>query len=172
MLTTDPDTPARNDEHRDQPTGNDIPDDSLPDWARRSLYSSNPTGRLYSFLAAHLPPELLSFIPDAPHSSPDPFISSPEPTPGANDEFRQRLLTSLSDGQILCTAYNRAVRKSRSPWGYIHLENVHDLLGIMKEPGEEQHDLDMSLGGSQRANAKAKSSWTFRRTENLRYWAA
>ena len=174
MLTTDPDSvdsPARN-EHGGQLNGNDIPDDSLLDWARRSSYPSDPTGRLYSFIAAHLPPELLGFIPDAPPSSPDPFLSSPDPTPGTNDEFRQRLLTSLSDGQILCTAYNQVVRRSRSPWGYIHLENVHDLLGIMNEPEKEQLELDLSLGSSQRANAKAKSSWTFRRTENLRYWAA
>jgi hypothetical protein len=171
MLTVEPE-PALQDEGRGGTLN--VPDDPLPDWARRSSYPNDPLRRLCSFIAAHLPPELLNFLPSptVSTSSPDPFISSPTPTPGNADEFRERLLVALSDGQILCTAYNVAVRRSRNPWGYIHLENVHDLLGITKEPEEEQPELDMSLGSTQRAGAKAKSSWTFRRTENLRYWAA
>lgn len=164
---------------RDQEVGSgldddDLPDDSLPDWARRSSHPNDPLGRLYSFIAAHLPPELIGFLPSPTvrPGSPDPFISPTTPTPGNGDEFRESLLVALSDGQILCTSYNVAVRRSRNPWGYVHLENVHDLLGIAKEPEEEQPELDMSLGSVQRASAKAKGSWTFRRTENLRYWAA
>ena len=177
MLTTEPDsisidTRVPDDGQEHHQNDNSIPDDSLPSWARRSSYASDPVGRLYSFIAAHLPPELLSFLPTAPPSPQDPFISSPTPTSGIDDGFRERLLTVLSDGQILCTAYNLAVRRSRNPWGYIHLENVHDLLDVSKEPENEQLELDMSLGSSQRTNAKAKSGWTFRRTENLRYWAA
>lgn len=153
---------------------NDIADDSLPDWAKRSLFKDNPTNRLHALIAAHLPPELLAFLP-YPRSldqTSDPFTASISQSAEDSAAFRDRLLTVLSDGQILCTAYNLVVRKSRNPWGYIQLENVHDLLGLTHEPEKEQAELDLSLGSSQRGNAKTKSSWTFRRTENLKYWAA
>lgn len=151
----------------------DIPDEELPDWAKRSSYKENPMGRLHSLIATHLPPELLEYLPSFPSLSEnsDPFTVTPTSAlTESRNAFREQLLTALSDGQILCTAYNLTVRKSRNPWGYIQLENVHDLLGLTHEPEREQPELDLSLGSSQRG--KAKSSWTFRRTENLRYWAA
>ncbi|KAF8321250.1 hypothetical protein DL93DRAFT_2073052 [Clavulina sp. PMI_390] len=156
------------------PISPSIPDESLAEWAQRASFEGDPIGRIHAMIAAHLPPELLGFLP-SPSTSldpSDPFATSSAPTERDQQAFREHLLTVLSDGQIICTTYNAIVRRSRNPWGYIQLENVHDLLGLTEEPEREHLDLDLSLGSSQRANAKSKSSWTFRRTENLRYWAA
>ncbi len=144
----------------------EIPDQELPDWAKRSRFEYDPVCRLLSFLIYHLPSELLSFLPYPP-TPPSSPIASPS---SAQKTFRSKLLDILSDGQIICTAYNGAVRKSKKPWGFIQLETVHDLLGLTEDSGADE-EKDLMTLGSHLSN-KGKVSWTFRRTENLRYWAA
>jgi hypothetical protein len=97
-----------------------------------------------SLLITLLPAELLPLLPP--------------PT----DSSRSTLLLRLSSGQILCTVYNIAVRRSKKPWGYINKDSIHDIATI-----EAQAE---AVGESERERRKV--GWTFRRTDNLRLWAA
>jgi hypothetical protein len=165
LLTEEPESMEVLDEEDEE-----VPEESLPEWAKPSRFDSDPLARLHSFLVHHLPVELLSFLPmtSSPPPSPSPLGSA---AVGGRFLFREQLLSTLSDGQILCTAYNIVVRKSAKPWGFIQLENVHDLLGLTEDHDQDKNpDAEMILGGSMRG--RGKGSWTFRRTENLRYWAA
>jgi len=72
---------------------------------------------------------------------------------------RAILLQSLSSGQLLCFAYNTGVRWSRKPWGYISKDAVHDIVALEQAAAQDKDE-------------KGKRGWTFRRTDNLRLWAA
>ncbi|KAF8530084.1 hypothetical protein BU17DRAFT_36181 [Hysterangium stoloniferum] len=121
-----------------------IDDDELPDWAKRSRFEDNPLARLLSLLVSLLPADLLSLLPPP------------------SDSSRSTLLLRMSSGQILCTAYNIAVRKSKQPWGYISKAAIHDIAAL-----EAQAELP-----NENEREKRKKGWTFRRTDNLRLWAA
>ncbi|EFP87511.1 uncharacterized protein PGTG_13882 [Puccinia graminis f. sp. tritici CRL 75-36-700-3] len=103
----------------------------LPDWARNDRFlikssrtddqgnpidglENDPLGRLFSCLVSHLPHELLSHLVP-PHG-----------------EFGSRIgfLDSLSDGTLLCLAYNTVLRKSQRPWGFIPVESIHNLVTL------------------------------------------
>ncbi|GJJ14255.1 hypothetical protein Clacol_008519 [Clathrus columnatus] len=121
-----------------------IPDEELPDWAKRGKFSDDPIARLTSLLVTLLPPDLLHLLPLL------------------NDTSRTTLLNSLSSGQVLCNAYNIAVRRSKKPWGYINNAAVHDMAALENEATNDP-DTDPD---------KKKVGWTFRRTDNLRLWMA
>lgn len=74
---------------------------------------------------------------------------------------RTELLLTLSSGQALCVAYNVGVRRSRKPWGYISKEAIHDILA-----------LEQAQSASGENEDKGRKGWTFRRSDNLRLWAA
>lgn len=99
-------------------------------------------GRLYALLVSFLPDSLNQLLP------------SPVKDPVA---FMDR----LSDGQMLCIVFNSVLRRSRRPWGFIPPQDIHDITGLEKEEGDETTK-----------TSKSKTSWTFRRTDNLRIWAA
>jgi hypothetical protein len=144
-----------------------IPDSELPEWAQRE-FSQNTSGecirfliqrskthtnftvRLHSLLSFHLVPDLKALLPSHP-DSPD-------------ESFRLDLLTRLSDGQLLCISYNSIVRRSKKPWGFIQPASIHDIVALEKEKQADKEDNDKKNKGTK--------SWTFRRTENLRMWAA
>ncbi|KAF8335400.1 uncharacterized protein EI90DRAFT_3153008 [Cantharellus anzutake] len=161
--TEDTDDAAIEEEEEEE---EEIPDNELPDWAKRSKFHHEPLSRLLSFLISYLPPDLLPFLPFPP----TPPSSPPASPSSAQRKFRSKLLDVLSDGQIICTAYNGAVRKSKRPWGFIQLETVHDLLELTEDSDVEEEKDPMSLGSGMQT--KGKTTWTFRRTENLRFWAA
>ncbi|EIW52733.1 uncharacterized protein TRAVEDRAFT_155506 [Trametes versicolor FP-101664 SS1] len=117
-----------------------IEDDDLPAWAKRTTFIGDDFGRLVALLAALLPGDLLRLLP----TDPDEHAS---------------ILRVLSSGQLLCTAYNAGVRKSRKPWGYVDRDAIHDIAAL---------ELAQAVEGS----TEAKRGWTFRRTDNLRLWAA
>ncbi|TFY68800.1 hypothetical protein EVJ58_g806 [Rhodofomes roseus] len=120
-----------------------IEDDDLPDWAKRSTFVDDPlAGRLHALLVALLPANLL---PQLPHPPPD----------------RSAVLQVLSSGQLLCVAYNVGVRKSRKPWGFVSRDAIHDIIMLEAQSPD---------GGQE--GEKNKRGWTFRRTDNLRLWAA
>lgn len=91
---------------------------------------------------------IFSFLP--PHLQ---FALSPASS-------RSSFLESLSSGQLLCVAYNAAVRKSKKPWGYVSKDGIHDILAL------EKADREANEGNG---DARRKG-WTFRRTDNLRLW--
>ena len=136
----------------------EVDDEDLPIWAKRTSfadddygmyarfmrnYAAEPLspGRLHSMLVAFLPAIVLRLLPV---SSSDHGV----------------LLNALSSGQLLCHAYNHAVRRSRKPWGYVNKDAIHDIAAL-----EEAQSAQGTEGQNRRG-------WTFRRTDNLRLWAA
>ncbi|QRV80963.1 hypothetical protein RhiJN_08978 [Ceratobasidium sp. AG-Ba] len=102
----------------------------LPDWASVEPFGGDLIARTNALLQYFLPPQLSTLLP-------------PEPT-------RETLLMALSDGQMLCVAYNAAVRKSKKAWGFINASSIHETAsGLTEEAGR-----------------------TFRKKENLGLWAA
>lgn len=119
----------------------------------------------------------------------------------ARDDI-EALLALLSDGYLLCCAFNEAVRRSDKPWGYISSREMHDLEAeeavlLHKETSraksaQEAAMLTFQTRFSRKADASEgalnvddvearvrveentgnRPGWTFRRTENLRVWAA
>jgi hypothetical protein len=73
-------------------------------------------------------------------------------------------MLSLSSGQLLCAAYNAGVRKSKKPWGYINKTAIRDIAALELEDSNTQE--------GEGEKEKRQKAWTFRRTENLRLWAA
>ncbi|CAE6447953.1 unnamed protein product [Rhizoctonia solani] len=108
-------------------------EDGLPDWASVEPFGGDLIGRTTSLIRYLLPPTLSSHIPPAP--------------------TRETLLNVLSDGHLLCAAYNSGVRKSKKAWGFINASSIHETALATNEE-------------------KVSGSWTFRRKENLGLWAA
>ncbi|VDB85610.1 unnamed protein product [Peniophora sp. CBMAI 1063] len=100
--------------------------------------------RTHALLSSLLPPDLSSHLP--PPSSPP-----------------HELWTALSSGQLLCVAYNVGVRRSRKPWGYIARDGIHDIVAL---------EAAAASGTEEEREKERKGGWTFRRTDNLRLWAA
>ena len=105
-----------------------------------SLTAHTDAGRLHALLVALLPAAMLRLLP----------VSSSD---------HGAILSSLSSGQLLCHAYNHAVRRSRQPWGYVNKDAIHDIAAL--EEAQTAQSAETS-----------KRGWTFRRTDNLRLWAA
>lgn len=121
----------------EEPEGSEdesVDENELPPWARlhSSTYASH-LERAYALLVAFLPVDLL------------PTLMFP------SDAGRIPFLESLSSGQLLCVAYNAAVRKSRKPWGFVAKDAIHDIISLENASSDEK-----------------KGRWTFRRTDNLR----
>jgi hypothetical protein len=76
---------------------------------------------------------------------------------------RASLLQAISSGQVLCVAYNAGVRKSRKPWGYVNKDAIHDIAALEAQTPGQDGDQEFE---------RTKRGWTFRRTDNLRLWAA
>jgi hypothetical protein len=96
------------------------------------------TGRMHALLKSVLPSPLVAILPD-------------------DVSDRTTILEKLASGQLLCVAYNAAVRHSRKPWGFISQDSIHDIA---------------ALEASGEACEAKQSGWTFRRSDNLRLWAA
>ena len=93
---------------------------------------------MHAFLKSVLPSSLAPVLPD-------------------DASNRTIILEKLASGQLLCVAYNAAVRLSRRPWGYISQDSIHDIA---------------ALEAAAEAGEAKWSGWTFRRSDNLRLWAA
>ncbi|KAH7914926.1 hypothetical protein BJ138DRAFT_1142950 [Hygrophoropsis aurantiaca] len=115
-----------------------VDEEDLPEWSKRDSFPDDSLGRAHALLQTLLPDYLLPSLPSTSE--------------------RDSLLLSLSSGQLLCVAYNTAVRRSRKPWGYISLDSIHDIVAL-EQTAEHVDD-------------KSKTGWTFRRIDNLRLWAA
>jgi hypothetical protein len=104
---------------------------ALPEWAQTSRFADRPLEQVHALLSAFLPSSLRPRLGAAPDA--------------------QALLDSLADGQLLCLAYNNALRSSRRPWGFVPPNAIHDLTA---------------------SSASVAVGRTFRRFENLRVLAA
>ncbi|KAG0150084.1 hypothetical protein CROQUDRAFT_652764 [Cronartium quercuum f. sp. fusiforme G11] len=112
-------------------------DGELPGWAK---VKTDPLKRAHACLVHHLPVDELV------------HLASPVGPEGSRESF----LKSLSDGMLVCVAYNVALRESQRPWGFIPVESIHNL-----------YDLERGSSGE-----GSRIGLTFRRMENLRVWAA
>lgn len=115
-----------------------VDDDDLPDWAKRAAFHGDPLGRIHALLKSVLPSPLAAILPE-------------------DTSDRTTILEKLASGQLLCVAYNSAVRQSRKPWGFISQDSIHDIV---------------ALEASAEVGEAKRSGWTFRRSDNLRLWAA
>lgn len=127
--------------------GSTVSDSELPDWAKRTTFP-NPSSPSHPSLA-RVHALLVSLLP-----------ATLLPTLPRTADDRSEFLQSLTTGQLLCVAYNLGVRRSRKPWGYISKDSIHDIIAL-----EEQA---IAADGE----GKGRKGWTFRRTDNLRLWAA
>lgn len=156
-------TSILNDSLAEEPEGMDVieeestvDDDDLPEWAKRSTFRNDTIG---GFLLAPVHP---CYINRQPAGRMHAFFKSVLPSPLAAilpDDVSNRItiLEKLASGQLLCVAYNAAVRQSRKPWGYISQDSIHDI---------------NTLEAVAEASDAKRSGWTFRRSDNLRLWAA
>ncbi|EJT98219.1 hypothetical protein DACRYDRAFT_118938 [Dacryopinax primogenitus] len=154
---------------------------SLPDWAQTERFTTLAE-RTHALLAFYLPSALQPRLP----------LPTPE------EDF----WLALQSGQLICVAYNAAVRRSSKPWGYIEPRAIHDIIALDLAASQPPpppvpeapvlHPLHHALGpqftgkkGQQQrpepveplrpqmtGSARKEGGWTFRRTENLRLFAA
>lgn len=66
------------------------------------------------------------------------------------------------------------MRRSRKPWGYISKDAIHDIVALEQAAAEdlENKEKEKDKEKEKEEKEKGKRSWTFRRTDNLRLWAA
>lgn len=102
------------------------------------------TERLLECLRAHLPPDLLERLPEDPTSNPA--------------QLRTDLLHALSDGQLLCVAYNVALRKSQRPWGFLNPTSIHDIASILKSTPMSRETSESSTPTPTVSNNKTAST--------------
>ena len=132
-----------------------VDDDDLPEWAKRSAFQDDSFGRFS-------PQKSIGAILTADTGRAYALLKSVLPSPLAavlpdDPSDRVTILEELASGQLLCVAYNVAVQQSRRPWGYISQDSIHDVA---------------ALEASAEAGEGKRSGWTFRRSDNLRLWAA
>ncbi|KAH9808721.1 hypothetical protein DFH28DRAFT_1135046 [Melampsora americana] len=82
-------------------------------------------------------------------------------------QSRTDFLKSLSDGMLVCIAYNIALRQSHRPWGFIPNQSIHNIIEL------EQRSVTMNSTLNQpNSETNERVGLTFRRMDNLRVWAA
>lgn len=147
-----------------QASEDDTADDSrLPVWARKS-YNGDGLDRIRTMILDVLPDLPAEMLDDEPLSSQSPPPTSP-------------LLRTLSDGQILCHAYNAALRRSGRPWGFIQSSAIHDVKGeeeAFRARLAEEEAAAVEQPAERRDTTKSRrpQGWTFRRIENLKRFSA
>lgn len=96
-------------------------------------------------------------------------------------------LATLTDGQLLCEAFNAMVRRSSQPFPLIPLDRIHDILGEAEQKESPSRQIaretssqprhqrspgrNESADGSEAAGRRRRT-YLFRRIENLREFAA
>jgi hypothetical protein len=139
-----------------------VDDEELPKWAKRTTFPNDPLGEFqYPLLTSRNRLNLVRLCSGRAHALmtallPEALLPA---LPPSTD--RAAFLQGLSSGQLLCFAYNAGVRWSRKPWGYISKDAVHDIVA-----------LEQAAAATLDKDEKGKRGWTFRRTDNLRLWAA
>ncbi|KAI9608016.1 hypothetical protein H4Q26_005469 [Puccinia striiformis f. sp. tritici PST-130] len=154
-------------------------EECLPDWARNDRFISlnniddqSPSStkeedlqlaRLFNCLISHLPVDLLVHL---------------VPPVGENGS-KIGFLDSLSDGTLLCIAYNIVLRKSQRPWGFIPVESIHNLAvdqsvctGLNNLEIDDDKTSSTLGGGAGAGGGPNKIGITFRRMENIKVWSA
>jgi hypothetical protein len=131
-----------------------VDEEDLPEWAKCGSFAEHPLGWSFNYLVLYGTNRV---VPGRAHALihallPEHLRSSLPPTTDRN-----AFLVALSSGQLLCIAYNTGIRWSRKPWGFISADSIHDIVAL--EAAEDEKE-------------KGKTGWTFRRTDNLRLWAA
>ncbi|KAF5367950.1 hypothetical protein D9758_004510 [Tetrapyrgos nigripes] len=134
-----------------------IDEDELPEWAQKDAYENRDLDRAHALIYFLLPPAFHDALSPSTPSSAEPLEDDNSSSPSSSASMRTAFLDCLSSGQLLCLAYNAGVRKSKKPWGYVNHDGIHDIISLERAEEDNQE--------------KKKTSWTFRRTDNLRLWA-
>lgn len=82
-------------------------------------------------------------------------------------QSRTDFLKSLSDGMLVCIAYNIALRQSHRPWGFIPNQSIHNIIEL-----EQRTTPITSNANNTSSETNERVGLTFRRMDNLRVWAA
>lgn len=165
-------------------------EEDLPPWARGGQdYPGGSMARARDLLIDNLPSELASEVPLLDEVDPShPYTQKEEDdedfdTPSTG---KFAFLSALSNGQLLCLAYNEALRQSKRPWGFIQPQDIHDVMTYERAAQEArknksaQERIEEKLereerkrkGETSTSGTNSSLGWTFRRTENLRVWTA
>jgi hypothetical protein len=156
-------------------------DDEKPEWTKEDNWLGEPyfhifppcdveslkPVRIHAMLASSLASDLAPLLP-APSCSERELLL-------ALSYVRILCITTLthivcsfpdiSDGHLLCQAYNALVRTSPKPFGFIPAKSIHEL--------PQSQSLAVAGGDVTREGKEKKAvGATFRRTENLTVWAA
>ncbi|GAA6056732.1 putative Cytoplasm protein [Rhodotorula toruloides] len=125
------------------------PQEEVPEWARKDGWEDS-LARAHAIIVTHLSPEQTSSLPNL-----------------ASD--RTGFLDALSDGYLLCLAYNAALRlSSPHPFGFISASSIHPFSSISSSSVEMSCTASSASDGG---GGGEKIGQTFRRAENLRLWA-
>lgn len=165
-------------------------EDDLPSWARGGQdYPGGSIARARDLLIDMLPSDLAAEVPLLDEVDPShPYTQKEEDdedfdTPSTG---KFAFLSALSNGQLLCLAYNEALRQSKRPWGFIQPQDIHDVMTYERAAREArknksaQERIEEKLereerkkkGETSTSGTNSSLGWTFRRTENLRVWTA
>ncbi|KAM0788604.1 hypothetical protein ACM66B_001725 [Microbotryomycetes sp. NB124-2] len=133
------------------------PEDMVPEWAVAGAFGDDDSlERFRAVLDAYLPDCRLSALDD------------------------ESFVTSLTDGILLCLAFNAIVRDSHKPFGFIPEANIFRF-DSASEHGQQplqptSVDMDRRESSSSTSSTdmggEGKVGDTFRRTRNLTQWAA
>lgn len=127
-------------------------DDDLPEWAKRSCFANKAIGQsvVQQTRASH------SVVPtERAHSLIRDLLPEDLQTVLPPPSDKAAFLRALSSGQLLCVALNAGIRRSRKTWEQIRADRIHDVVALER---------------SSDAGNKARSTWAFRRIENLGLW--
>ena len=97
--------------------------------------------QLQACLNVNLPAHLLVHLADFPMTT-----------------TREDLLLCLSDGQLLCVAYNSILKRSQRPWGFITSSNIHDLVSLTYEKTKQAQETSSGTQAISSTPMRASSS--------------
>ncbi|BGP30939.1 hypothetical protein JCM10296v2_002701 [Rhodotorula toruloides] len=134
---------------RSNGAGNGETQEGVPQWARKDGWEDS-LARAHAIIIAHVSPEQTSSLPNP-----------------ATD--RTGFLDALSDGYLLCLAYNATLRlSSPHPFGFITSSSIHAFPPTSGSSVEMSRTVSSTSDGG---GGREKIGQTFRRAENLRLWA-
>ncbi|RUS28330.1 hypothetical protein BC938DRAFT_482016 [Jimgerdemannia flammicorona] len=85
----------------------------LPDWLDPTTFVGDDIGRYHAMLDANRQPDTSAWPNGLNNSSQLDTLPNP-------NEDKRAFLEALSDGQVLCNAYNNIVKRSKRPFGLIN----------------------------------------------------
>ncbi|RUS13467.1 hypothetical protein BC937DRAFT_95267, partial [Endogone sp. FLAS-F59071] len=86
----------------------------IPDWLNENMFQGDDIGRYHALLETNRQPDA-----NAAQNSLGEAIAHIDALPNPHED-KEAFLEALSDGQVLCNAYNNIVKRSKRPFGLIN----------------------------------------------------